>query len=192
MRLLVALVPPGGVVIDVGCDHGLVAGALDAIGVEREPHRLPAHPGRFVVADGLAPFHPVQTAVLAGMGPATVLGILDRGPRPQNVVIHCPDGMDRLRQGLCDRSFAINAEGLAREGDRISEVVRASPGLERHRGHTLWFGPLLEQDPLVEDLATQLYRRFAQLFDHAPVGTSAHERAQGWLRWLDAGRPESR
>jgi tRNA A22 N-methylase len=188
MALLVSLVPPGGVVIDVGCDHGHVATALGAVGAEREPHRLPRRRGRFLVADGLAPFRRVDTAVIAGMGPATLLGILDRGPRPTTLVAHCPDGMHGVRQGLADRGWCIEAEGLAREGTRISEVLRAVHGTEPHTGHRLWFGPLLEPDPLVEDLAQHLLSRWRPLLERAPPGSPAHERARGWVAWLEGGR----
>ncbi len=190
MALLVSLVPPGGVIVDVGCDHGHVTHALGAVGVERAPHRLPRRPGHFVVADGLAPFRQVDTAVIAGMGPSTVLGILDRGPRPDSLVAHCPDGMSRLRQGLSERGYRIDAEGLAREGTRISEVLRAVPGLEPHAGHRLWFGPLLEGDPLVEELAAHLRGRFSHQQEQAPKGSTARTQAEEWIAWLDAGRPD--
>ena len=189
MALLVAFVPPGGVVVDVGCDHGHVAAALGAVGVEREPHRVPDRPGRFLAGDGLAAFRHVDTAVIAGMGPATLLGILDRGPRPRALVAHCPDGMYRVRQGLADRGWKIEKEGLAREGERISEVLRAIPGTETATGHRLAFGPLLESDPLVEDLAALQLSRWRPLLTQAPVGSPAHTRARGWVEWLEAGRP---
>ncbi len=189
MALLVSLVPPGGTVVDVGCDHGHVAHALRAVGVERAPRRLPARPGRYLVANGLAPFRAVDTAVIAGMGPATLLGIVDRGPQPRVLVAHCPDGMDRVRQGLADRGWRIDAEGLAREGDRISEVLRAVPGREPHTGHRLRFGPLLECDPLVEELAAHHLARWRQVAERAPAATEAHQRAVRWIKWFEAGRP---
>ncbi len=186
---LARLVPDGGVIVDVGCDHGHLTAHLGAIGVEREPHRVPRRPGRFLVADGLAPFARVDTAVIAGMGPATLLGILDRGPRPATLVAHCPGGMEVLRQGLADRGWRIEAEALAPEGERISEVLRAVCGEEPHRGHRLWFGPLVEDDPLVEALASQRRAWAEALAVRAPVGSEAHARARGWLAWLDGGRP---
>ena len=185
-----ALVPAGGVIVDVGCDHGHVTHALGAIGVERAVDALPRRPGLFVLADGLAPFRHVDTAVIAGMGPSSVLGIVDRGPAPDTLVVHCPDGMNRLRQGLADRGYRIDAERLARKGQRISEVVRVVRGSEPHGGHRLWFGPLLEGDPLVEALADHLAQRFPALQRQAPAGTGAHQRARAWVDWLGAGRPD--
>ena len=189
MALLVSLVPPGGIVVDVGCDHGHVAAALGAVGVEREPHRVPRRPGRFLAGDGLAAFRQVDTAIIAGMGPATLLGILDRGPRPQTLVAHCPDGMYRVRQGLAERGWRIDREGLAREGERISEVLRAVHGTETATGHRLLFGPLLEDDPLVEDLAARHLSRWRPLLTRAPLGSTAHRQARGWVDWLEGGRP---
>jgi tRNA A22 N-methylase len=97
--------------------------------------------------------------------------------------------MDRLRQGLADRGYRIDAERLAIEGERISEVVRVVTGDEPHRGHPLWFGPGLAEDPLVERHAAQLASRFRRIFEQAPPGSEPHNRAQGWLEWLAAGRP---
>ena len=66
-----------GVVVDVGCDHGHVAAALGAVGTERRSNRLPRrHDIPLVVADGIAPFRHVDLAVIAGMGPEKIFGIL--------------------------------------------------------------------------------------------------------------------
>jgi len=185
MALLVSLVPAGAeVVIDVGCDHGKVARALGAIGVERQPARLPAHDGPFVVADGLAPFRRVDVAVIAGIGPATLLGILRRGPRPRTLVAHCPVGMDRLRQGLADLGYRIDAEGLAREGSRIAEVLRAVEGAESAEGFALWFGPRLAGHPLLEEHRVLRIAHYEALRLRAPPATRARQQAVAWLEWL--------
>jgi len=150
-RLIVSLVPRGRLVVDVGADHGHVAHALGAIATERQPHRRGRPDVRWVVADGLAPFRHVPVAVITGMGARTIAGILDRGPRPDVLVAHCPDDPSTLRRYLAAKGWRIDAEGLARENKRFAEVLRAVPGTETATGLTLEHGPrLLEgDDPLL-------------------------------------------
>ena len=157
-RALVDLVPDGREVIDVGADHGHVAHALGAIATERRPGRRGRGDVPWVVADGLRPFREVDVAVIAGMGAHTILGILDRGPRPRTLVAHAPDDPAALRVGLAARGWRIDAERLAREAGRFAEVLRAVPGDEPATGLALEFGPrlLASGDPLLaEHLAHQ-------------------------------------
>jgi tRNA (adenine22-N1)-methyltransferase len=144
--------PPGEVVIDVGADHGHVAHALGAIATERAPGRIGRSDVRWVVADGLLPFRRVDVAVIAGMGAATIAGILARGPRPTvAAVLHAQDDPPALRLWLAQHGFRIEAEGLAVEGTGFAEVIRTVPGTETATGHRLWFGPRLVEgdDPLL-------------------------------------------
>jgi tRNA A22 N-methylase len=141
--LVLSLVPPGSVPIDVGADHGYVAAALGAIATERRPHRRGRAAVRWVVADGLAPFRAVDVAIIAGMGAATIEGILDRGPRPRVAILHAPDDPQRLRGYLAANGWRIDDEGLAPEGNRFAEVIRAVAGHEPATGLELAYGPIL-------------------------------------------------
>ncbi|MET7470764.1 class I SAM-dependent methyltransferase [Micromonospora sp. NPDC005686] len=111
-RLLDALVPPGGRVLDAGCGTGRVAGALaarghDVVGVDADPTLVEAaradHPGpRFLVADlaeldlaAQGEAEPFDAAVLAGnvmvfVAPGTerdVLGRVAAHVRPDGLVV---------------------------------------------------------------------------------------------------------
>ena len=184
-RVILDLVPRGRHVIDVGADHGHVAAALGAIATERMPHRRGRTDVRWVVADGLAPFRTVDVAVIAGMGAATIEGILTRGPRPAVAVLHPPDDPQRLRVWLAANGWCIDAEALAPEGNRFAEVVRAVPGVETATGLTLAYGPrlLAGSDPwLVPHLTHHAEWNeglAAQVGDKAPaVRDAALERAR--------------
>lgn len=153
-RALAALIPDDpGVLVDVGADHGHVASAVGAIATERMPGRIGRRDVPWVVADGLAPFRYVDTAVIAGMGAHTILGILDRGPRPRRaLIVHAPDAPALLRRGLAERGWRIDHEMLAPEARRYAEVIRAIPGREPSTGAHLDLGPrlLVSDDPLLE------------------------------------------
>jgi tRNA (adenine22-N1)-methyltransferase len=141
--LIVAMCPEGRPVIDVGADHGHVARALGAIATEREARRIGRRDVRWVVADGLRPFRHVPVAVITGMGALTIAKILEAGPRPDALVAHAPDDPGTLRRWLAGHGWRIDAEGLAREGPRFAEVIRAVPGEESATDLALEFGPRL-------------------------------------------------
>ena len=146
MRALVALCP-GGLVVDVGADHGHVAHALGAIAVERMPHRAGRADVRWVIADGLSAFREVPVAVVAGMGARLIASIVERGPRPGVLVCHAPDDPAWLRGWLATHGWRIDAELLAEDKRRFAEVIRAVPGTEPATGLVLELGPrLLEGD----------------------------------------------
>jgi len=187
LALICRLVPPdGGVLVDVGADHGHTAAALGAIATEREPHRLPMRTDvDRVIMDGLKGFRQVDTAVITGMGSHVILRILREGPRPRTIVVHSPQHTDRLRAGLAQDGWRIDAEGLAREGKGFAEVIRAMPGVEPHTGHTLWFGPFLEQDPHFTAHARQRLAYWRQLAQQAPPASQAYPQACAWTKWLE-------
>lgn len=183
--LILSLIPAGRTVIDVGADHGYVAASVGGIATERQPHRRGRVAVRWVVADGLAPFRDVDCAVIAGMGAATIEGILDRGPRPAVAILHAPDDPQRLRRAIAERGYRIDAEGLAPEGNRFAEVLRVVPGHEPAAGLVLEYGPLLlrDGDPwIVPHLAHHLafHRDLA-----ARIASAAPERAAASARRAD-------
>ncbi len=145
---MVELTPEAEFIVDVGADHGHVAHALGAVATERMPHRIGRRDVSWVIADGLAAFRSVDVAIIAGMGALTIAGILERGPRPDVIVVHCPDDPPVLRRWLAANGWRIDAEGLAREAGRFAEVIRARPGIEPSAGFELDFGPRLSKDPL--------------------------------------------
>ncbi|MCB9758711.1 MAG: tRNA (adenine(22)-N(1))-methyltransferase TrmK [Alphaproteobacteria bacterium] len=189
---ILSLLVPAGLVVDVGCDHGHIAAAIQARGfavvaTERRRHRLPERADvPRVVADGLEPFRTVDLAVITGMGPHAILDILARGPAPRVAIVHTPDRTDTLRQGLADAGWRIDAERLAPEGHRFAEVIRVVRGEEPHEGHALWFGPGLRDDPLLPRHAASVRAHWTRVAARAPEGSPGHARAVGWLAFLDA------
>jgi tRNA A22 N-methylase len=175
---------PDPVVVDVGCDHGHVAAALGAIGVERRRQRLPRRDDvPLVVADGLRPFRRVDLAVITGMGAETILGVLDAGPRPTVAVLHATERAWALRQGLATRGYRIDAEGLAPEARGYAEVMRVSLGEETTTGLRLAFGPKLLHDPSLLAHVANERARWAIRAERA--SSPEREQAEAWLRFFD-------
>lgn len=178
---LAALCPRGGLIVDVGADHGHVAHAVGAVATERAPNRIGRRDVPWIVADGLAPFSRVDVAIIAGMGAHTIAGILARGPRPElAVVVHAQDDPPALRLWLAANGWRIDAERLAREAGRFAEVIRAVPGDEPATGLKLAFGPRLldDGDPLLDEHLAELEQYYAEL--------AARTAAAGGARASDA------
>lgn len=182
-----------GVVADVGCDHGHTSKRLRDLGtadvvlsIERRSHRLPRRRDLdLVVSDGLRAIRRVDLAVVTGMGPAAILGIL--AIRPECAVVHSPDRTDTLRQGLADAGWRIDAEALAPEGRGYAEVIRVLPGEEPASGHALWFGPKLLDDPLVAAHRALVLAHWQRIVEKAPSQSPGGQRAAGWVRHLTRG-----
>ena len=185
---MLALVPAErGFTVDVGCDHGFVARALDAVASERMPERLPAAPRERVVGDGLAPYRDVDVAIVCGMGPEKVRHVLRSGARPRVAVVHSPQGAADLRRGLKADGWRIDAERLAPEGRGYAEVMRVVRGHEAATGLQLAFGPrLLEHgDPHLEAHARQLLAFWSRLAATVPPHAPAAAEAASWRRFLE-------
>ena len=190
LSLIIEMAPRGFRTVDVGCDHGHVAAALGAVGSEREWHR---HSSRSdiprVVANGLAGHSDVELAILTGMGPRLILGILDRGPSPLQAIVHTPQHSHALRAGLAERGWEVVAEGLAPENGRFAEVIHIQFGEPEEFSFELCFGRGLMGHPWAKAHAEQLRKDWSRLANDAPEHTNAHQQAKEWLAWLDQHIP---
>lgn len=186
LSLIIAMAPKGLRTVDVGCDHGHVAAALGAVGSERELHRhSPRRDIPRVVADGLRGHTQVELAILTGMGPRLILGILDRGPAPIQAIVHSPQHSHALRVGLAERGWVVTAEGVAPENGRLAEVLLIEKGEPEGFSFELAFGRALLNHPLGLGHAQQLREDWGRLAADAPADTEAHQKAKQWLLWLD-------
>lgn len=149
-ELIISLVPNIRPIVEVGCNHGYIADALDAIGTEQRPYQLMNLPRRKVVADGLSCFKKLGTVIIAGIGAYEIARILSEGPQIEYAVLHAPDRPGWLRVWCADNGFKIDKEALAPEAKRFAEVIGVVPGIETHKGFDLEFGPLLGNDPYIK------------------------------------------
>ena len=186
LSLIIQMAPKGLRTVDVGCDHGHVAAAIGAIGSERELHRhSPRQDIPRVVADGLLGHANVELAIITGMGPRLILGILDRGPEPDQALVHTPQHSHALRTGLAERGWVVVADGLAPENGKFAEVIHVKKGDPEDFSFEVAFGRNLIGHPLAIEHARNLRNDWSRLANDAPQGTHAHTQAKAWLAWLD-------
>ena len=146
LAAVASLVPEGSVAADVGAGHGRLAAHLVASGrcsrvivVDRSREELAAslrRPGLDLrCGDGLAPVGPedgVETVIIAGMGGASIAGILSRraaGLAVLRFVLQPQTEAALLRKSLPGLGLALVDERLVRDAGRYYVVLVAEPGV---------------------------------------------------------------
>lgn len=173
LELVASLVQPGSLLADIGSDHGYlpaslllskrisyaVAGELNEDPARRARETASAHGLRDRMqvrrGSGLTVLRPgeVDTVVIAGMGGATMVEILEASPEVLATIsrlILQPNVAGRdLRKWLVEHGWMIADEGLALENDITYEIIAAEPGESLPLdGLQLEFGPvILQQKP---------------------------------------------
>ena len=172
-------------VIDVGCDHAYLClhlveqGAEGAFASDIRPGPLAAakeHIARCGMADkvqavlcpGLEAFGPgdADTVSVCGMGGEMIASILEAAPWTatgvHKLVLQPMTNGNRLRKWLADNGYAIEKEGLAREGERLYVVMQVSGGKTDGCGvenHYL-FTEKLRSDRLFPDFLEKLRQKY--------------------------------
>ena len=176
-RLLLCdeLVPPCGIVADVGTDHGYLAIHLLQTGkcarvIAADLREKPLESARtnaalygvadkmtFVQTDGLCKIEPgsFDALVLAGMGGDLIARILAEAPwldgGNYTLILQPQSAANELRRWLGERGWSIDREHLVRDGRFLYSVLAVRPG----QGRALspgeqYVSPALrrEEDPL--------------------------------------------
>lgn len=150
---------------DIGCDHGrlgaflLQSGQCDRVILTdisepslKKARWLIARTGlgervQFCVGDGaLALPQTPQVAVVAGMGGATIAGIVRAGrERLGRARLLLQPNVDapQLRAALSACGYAITEERIARDGRRCYVILQAEPGESAYDYRQLTVGPVL-------------------------------------------------
>lgn len=132
----------------------------------------------------------VRGVVLAGLGARTITAVLSRDyqvtEQLEFMVLQPMKDETWLRPWLAAHGFALAAEDLAREGERLYPVLRAVPGVEREKRQVhLEVGPRLleEGHGLLELYLERLCRRQEKVV----MGLSrAQPSPENWLRYRRA------
>ena len=121
------------------------------------------------LGDGLAVVRQgeVDAVVIAGMGGASIRGILERSPlvvgKLSRIVCQPMTGAAGLRRWLLEHGWLIDAEELVMEEGRLYEVVAAKPGIAAvPEDLLLEVGPLLWQNrhPLLTEQIERLLQQY--------------------------------
>jgi len=200
------LVPEGSIAADVGAGHGQLAAHLLRSG--RCPRVVtidlsPSEPAERL-GDGLAALMPedgVDTVIVAGLGGATIAGIVARRPlgvSPRRWILQPQTEAAHLRARLLEASLGLVAERLVEDAGRFYPILVASPeakarlivpsGLDEE--DVLEAGPCLLRDRPPE-LATAWERQRERLGRLAERGARrvvpALARAERILAYLKGG-----
>lgn len=204
-----AMVPPCGVVVDVGTDHAYIPVYLIQKGIAQHVVASDAIPGPVArakhtvekyglqqqitvrQADGLEGDFPVDHFVLAGMGGNLICDIVERelcrAKSAKSLILQPMTAVYDVRKFLHHHGFCITREELAREEHRFYHILTAQPGTECYEDDISYHvGPLLRQ-PQHPLLGAFLDKRISGL-DIAldPMEKSndwaAKEKREAWLR----------
>ena len=165
LSMLAALTPACPVAADIGADHGFLgAWLLESGRCERvqfldisEPSlkkasRLIRSLGLtdralFAVGDGAEALRePADAVIIAGMGAATIEGILVRGQRQLGdaaLILQPNINVEHLRKALVRLGYVIRDEALARAGGRWYVGLSARKGQACYSQKELLAGPVL-------------------------------------------------
>lgn len=147
LRMVAGLVRPGGVVADIGTDHGRLPVWLVLSGRCRAAVAGDVRPGpleaarrtvteyaaadrvRLVLSDGLSRVPAVDDVVVAGMGGELIASIIEAGDFVRSpavrLVLQPMTAEEELRRYLCRAGFAIRQEAAAREGRHLYLAMAA-------------------------------------------------------------------
>jgi len=162
MQCIADSVLRGGVVADIGTDHGFIPIWLLQNGRAEKVIMTDINEGPLAKAkrnaeeagvlegfelrlgDGLAPIADgeADSVIIAGMGGELIARILEDDPlkaRSFPLLVFQPRTRSSvLRHWLCDNDFNIVGESLVREGGRICQVLSAMPAEHSPKGETFF------------------------------------------------------
>ncbi|HHU33092.1 MAG TPA: SAM-dependent methyltransferase [Clostridia bacterium] len=183
LQAVAELVKPGLKLADIGTDHAylpiyLIQQGKSPLAVAIDIHRGPYESAlkqvalqgledkiTVILGNGLEPLQPgqVDVVVLAGMGSATMIEILEAKPelvlKLQQLVLQPMVGVGQMRKWLVENGWAINNEILVKDDGFIYTVLSALPGEQSISDWlTLELGPILlkEKPPLLKDYISKM------------------------------------
>lgn len=183
LQAVAELVKPGLKLADIGTDHAylpiyLIQQGKSPLAVAIDIHRGPYESAlkqvalqgledkiTVILGNGLEPLQPgqVDVVVLAGMGSATMIEILEAKPelvlKLQQLVLQPMVGVGQMRKWLVENGWAINNEILVKDDGFIYTVLSALPGQQSISDWlTLELGPILlkEKPPLLKDYISKM------------------------------------
>lgn len=194
LQAVAAMAPRCGCVADVGCDHGYISISLVQRGIADRAIAMDVRTGPLRRAQGhireqqLAPYIETRLSdglhalapgeadviVMAGMGGATMQGILARGrdvlQHDVRLALQPQSELCEFRSYLADQGFEILAEDFVAEGGKYYPMMLARPQGWEGRQWTqeeLDYGPLLLRDrhPVLMQYLSWLQRQFEKILE---------------------------
>lgn len=192
LRRVVENVHSGGVVADIGCDHGftsislvqqgLASGAI-AMDINEGPlQRAREHVVRYGMtdkiqlrlSDGMEKLTPgeADTILISGLGGALMTRILQQGSQvvqqAKELVLSPQSEIFLVRQKIHDLGFTIVHEEMVEDQKKYYVIIRAVPGRESYDKEEYFYGRKLiqEKDRYFRDFLEKEWERLTEVERH--------------------------
>lgn len=161
LKKIADMIPNGARVIDVGCDHALLDIYLTLNGTNQciasdinenvlkktkemiEQYHLEGQI-QVAVGDGLENIHLEKDdiVVIAGMGTATILHILEK-KFPKHLIVESHNHLKELRQEVSKKGYEIKNEVVVFEKNIYYVIMEFQKGTFNYNEQELFLGPIL-------------------------------------------------
>lgn len=189
---LAANVRSGGVVADIGCDHGFTSIYLVRQGLARGAIAMDVNAGPLArasehveqyglmdriqvrLSDGMEKLAPgeADTLLISGLGGALMEGILERGRdvvgEAGELVLSPQSEIFLVRKKVHELGFAIVHEEMVEDQGKYYVIIRAVPGRESYGEEEYLYGRMLvrEKDPVFREYLRREASRLEKLDLH--------------------------
>jgi len=205
LKAIADMIPEGSKVADIGTDHGYlpvylvikgISNQIIATDVNQDPlNKAKEQVKQYRLEDkiqtrfgnGLDVINPgeVNVVVLAGMGGVLIKNILQAGlmvlEKIEKLVIQPMNAQKVVRQWLMDNGFTIVDEVLARENDKIYQIIAAVPGYQRVEDPFYYeIGQKLieKKDTLLPVLIEQKIKKYSEIISNLKAVHSSRARVR--------------
>lgn len=174
---IASLINDGEVVVDVGCDHGLLDVYLTlyknckcrASDVSPDiVNRARLNFIKYDVIDKIDLFvgngfndlklDNSDTIVLSGMGTSTILKILEKN-KTSKIICQTNTDLYDLRKSICNMGYYISDEDIVFDNNRYYVTIAFSVGNRKYSYDDYLLGPILKDKKLFKDYVLDLYRK---------------------------------
>lgn len=192
LRTIADLVPTNSIVADIGTDHGYIPVYLIKKGIAKKViacdiNEGPLENARTTSRDnnlqniietrlgsGLKPIKPdeVNTVIIAGMGGLLIADILMTSievvDTVKNFILQPMTAQEELRKWLEEHNFKITNEKLAKEGDKIYEIIVAVKGkmvVKDTIYYELGYNLIKNKDPYLIEYINLKIEKYSQILN---------------------------
>ncbi len=161
LKTIADMIPNDSSIIDVGCDHGLLAIYLSLVkncrslatdinakaleGANKNIIRYKAKNVETKLTDGLDDIviKPDDYIIIAGMGTKTIIHILKNKKLSDNLIIASQNHLSELRKFMFDLGYRIDNELFIEDRAKKYIVIHFKKGKQKYTKYDILFGPIV-------------------------------------------------
>lgn len=190
LQTIAELVPNGGIIADIGTDHAYLPVYLIENKIVQEAIAADINVGPLRNAEktinsykynkyietrlgsGLTPIKPneVDTVVIAGMGGLLIRDILQESIEVvrtvKTLILQPMVAQDEVRKWLCGNGLKIDNERLAKEGNKLYEILVVTKGemeIENDIYYEVGYKLIENKDPYIKDFIEAKLRKYTEI-----------------------------